>query len=150
MPEPNTSVATCTFVPQEKQLRKKCNLCKNPGWQNPKQGCPHVFFSLCIFSGKKSNYAKHLDIRLIPTESRVPAYFFYTSGGKFNQMIRQVAKDKGFMLSEFELKDNNIKYNQLVMGIERGPRYLINDMDPNKPGERAIAINVTRDGGIQS
>ncbi len=58
---------------------------------------------------KKSNYAKHLDIRLIPTESRIPAYFFYTSGGKFNQMIRQVAKDKGFMLSEFELKDKTGK-----------------------------------------
>jgi apurinic endonuclease APN1 len=58
---------------------------------------------------KKSNYAMHLDIRLIPTESRVPAYFFYTSGGKFNQMIRQVAKDKGFMLSEFELKDKTGK-----------------------------------------
>lgn len=58
---------------------------------------------------KQSNYVKHLDIRLIPTESRVPAYFFYTSGGKFNQMIRQVAKDKGFMLSEFELKDKTGK-----------------------------------------
>ncbi len=53
-----------------------------------------------------SPYVKHLDIRLIPTESRVPAYFYYTSGGKFNQMIRQVAKDKGFMLSEFDLKDS--------------------------------------------
>lgn len=56
-----------------------------------------------------SNYVKHLDMRLIPTESRVPAYFFYTSGGKFNQMIRQVAKDKGMMLSEFELKDKSGK-----------------------------------------
>jgi apurinic endonuclease APN1 len=60
-------------------------------------------------ASKSSNYVKHLDIRLIPTESRIPAYFFYTSGGKFNQMIRQVAKDKGFMLSEFELKDKNGK-----------------------------------------
>jgi hypothetical protein len=34
------------------------------------------------------------------------------------------------------------------MGIERGPRYLINDMDPNKPGERAIAINLERDRGL--
>ena len=56
-----------------------------------------------------SNYVKHLDIRLIPTESRIPAYFFYTSGGKFNQMIRQIAKDKGFTLSEFDLKDNEGK-----------------------------------------
>jgi len=57
----------------------------------------------------QSNYVKHLDIRLIPTESRIPAYFFYTSGGKFNQMIRQVAKNKGFTLSEFELKDKQGK-----------------------------------------
>ena len=47
-----------------------------------------------------------------------------------------------------ELKENKIPWNRLEMGIERGPRYLINDMDPNKPGERAIAINVIRDNGI--
>jgi uncharacterized HAD superfamily protein len=41
-----------------------------------------------------------------------------------------------------ELKVNNVPFNRLVMGIERGPRYLINDMDPNKPGDRAIAINI--------
>ena len=47
-----------------------------------------------------------------------------------------------------ELKVNNIPFDRLVMGIERGPRYLINDMDPNNPGERAIAINVERNKGI--
>jgi hypothetical protein len=47
-----------------------------------------------------------------------------------------------------ELKENKVPWNRLEMGIERGPRYLINDMDPNKPGERAIAINVIRDNGI--
>ena len=51
-------------------------------------------------------------------------------------------------LTETELAKNGIPYHRLIMQIERGPRYLINDMDPNKPGERAIAINVTRDGGI--
>ena len=49
-----------------------------------------------------------------------------------------------------ELHTNNIPYHKLIMGIERGPRYLINDMDPNKPGERAIAINLIRDSGIKS
>jgi len=53
-----------------------------------------------------SKFAKHLDIRLIPLESRVPAYFYYTSGGKFNQMIRQMAKNKGYTLSEWDLKDS--------------------------------------------
>lgn len=47
-----------------------------------------------------------------------------------------------------ELKINNIPFDRLVMGIERGPRYLINDMDPNSPGDRAIAINVKRNEGI--
>ena len=47
-----------------------------------------------------------------------------------------------------ELELSNVPYDKLIMGIERGPRYLINDMDPNKPGERAIAINLKRDEGI--
>ena len=67
----------------------------------------HTKFLGIVPPSTTSQYAKHLDIRLIPTESRVPAYFYYTSGGKFNQMIRQVAKDKGYTLSEFDLKDSN-------------------------------------------
>jgi len=47
-----------------------------------------------------------------------------------------------------ELKENKVPWSRLEMGIERGPRYLINDMDPNNPGERAIAINLIRDNGI--
>jgi len=54
------------------------------------------------------------------------------------------------MHTELELYENEVPYHRLIMGIERGPRYLINDMDPNKPGERAIAINLERDGGIKS
>ena len=50
----------------------------------------------------------------------------------------------------YELVKNNIPYDKMLMGIERGPRYLINDMDPNKPGKRAICFNLERDGGIQS
>lgn len=47
-----------------------------------------------------------------------------------------------------ELFNKSINYHQLVMGIGRGPRYLINDMDPAKEGERAIAINLVRDQGF--
>lgn len=47
-----------------------------------------------------------------------------------------------------ELFDNDVKYHQLVMGIERGPRYLLNDMDPEIEGKRAIAVNLTRDKGF--
>jgi len=47
-----------------------------------------------------------------------------------------------------ELNTNNVPYDRLVMGIERGPRYLINDMDPKIKQERAIALNLIRDEGI--
>ena len=47
-----------------------------------------------------------------------------------------------------ELTKAYVPYDKLIMGIERGPRYLINDMDPKKPGERAISINLKRDKGI--
>ena len=50
--------------------------------------------------------------------------------------------------TEYELQVNGIPYDQLVMGIGRGPRYLINDLSPDEPGDRAIAINLIRDKGI--
>ena len=51
-------------------------------------------------------------------------------------------------LTEKELRINNIPYSQLVMGIERGPRFLINDMEFSSNKKRAFAINVKRDKGI--
>ena len=50
--------------------------------------------------------------------------------------------------TEKELADNFIPYGRLVMGIERGPRYVINDMDPGKPGKRATGINLGRNSGF--
>jgi uncharacterized HAD superfamily protein len=47
-----------------------------------------------------------------------------------------------------ELTLNDIPWDRLEMGIERGPRYIINDMDPKNPGKRALAINTIRDNGI--
>ena len=47
-----------------------------------------------------------------------------------------------------ELKVNDIPFDRLIMGIERGPRFLINDKDPNIKEDRATAINLIRDKGI--
>jgi FMN phosphatase YigB (HAD superfamily) len=49
-----------------------------------------------------------------------------------------------------ELRKYQIPFDKLIMEIERGPRYLINDMDPNKPGLRAIGINLDRDSGFEN
>jgi len=46
-----------------------------------------------------------------------------------------------------ELNMTGIPYDQLVMGIERGTRILVNDMeDPNK--KRAYGINLLRNQGF--
>jgi hypothetical protein len=47
-----------------------------------------------------------------------------------------------------ELLAAGIPYDRLVMGLERGPRHLVNDLSPNEPGDRAIAHNLERDEGM--
>ena len=41
------------FCPSKKQIHKRCNLCINPGWQNPIQVCPRVLFSLYKSKSRK-------------------------------------------------------------------------------------------------
>lgn len=47
-----------------------------------------------------------------------------------------------------ELEQNSVPFDRLIMGLARGPRHLVNDMDPNKPGKRAIPWNLERDKGM--
>lgn len=43
----------------------------------------------------------------------------------------------------------DIPYDDVVMGLTPGPRYLINDVKPSAPHRlQAVAVNVTRDAGI--
>tara|TARA_B100000963_G_scaffold314175_1_gene292570 strand:- start:1226 stop:1618 length:393 start_codon:yes stop_codon:yes gene_type:complete len=48
-----------------------------------------------------------------------------------------------------ELLINNVPWDKLIMGIGRGPRYLINDMEPNGTQLRAIAYSIQRDKGLK-
>jgi hypothetical protein len=52
--------------------------------------------------------------------------------------------------TEYELSVLDVVYDGLVMGIERGPRHLVNDLDPATPGDRAISWNLTRDTGLST
>ena len=50
-----------------------------------------------------------------------------------------------------ELNQIGVKYHQLIMGIGRGIRVVINDKDPdNSEIDRAIGINLIRDLGFKS
>lgn len=46
---------------------------------------------------------RHVDIRLIPTQSMVFGRLYFTSGRDFNQILRLVAKKHGLKLNEFGL-----------------------------------------------
>ena len=48
----------------------------------------------------------------------------------------------------WELNSNLVPYHKAIMRIERRPRYLINDMDQAKEGERAISIDLIENEGI--
>lgn len=56
-----------------------------------------------------------------------------------NQMLGHTIKELGI---------HAVPFDKIVMGIERGPRYLINDMDPANEGKRAVAVNLIRDQGF--
>jgi len=51
-------------------------------------------------------------------------------------------------VTEEQLTHVGIAYDQLIMGLGPGPRYLINDMKTGSFVETAIAINLKRDEGI--
>lgn len=47
-----------------------------------------------------------------------------------------------------ELKNHDIPYDRIILGIERGPRYIMNDLEPGNAQKRAIGINLQRDKGV--
>ena len=51
--------------------------------------------------------------------------------------------------TEQQLSAAGIIYDQLIMGIGGGRRYLINDKKPNKIENYAHAINLTRNKGVK-
>ena len=47
-----------------------------------------------------------------------------------------------------ELNRHGLPWHQLVMGLARGPRHLVNDMSPSEKSDRAIGWNLERDEGL--
>ena len=53
------------------------------------------------------------------------------------------------LFTKQELEKIGVKYHQLIMGIGRGTRYVINDRDPKEPNiDRAVGINLNRNEGL--
>jgi hypothetical protein len=52
--------------------------------------------------------------------------------------------------TEKQLMSAGIQYDQLIMGINRGDRVIINDMKPDSDIPTAVAINLVRNTGIEN
>ena len=50
--------------------------------------------------------------------------------------------------TEKQLKEIGLFWDQLVMGLGSGRRYVINDLEPGTEANTANAINLERDAGI--
>lgn len=66
-------------------------------------------------------------------------------------IVITTARPQSFELfTKQELEKLGVKYHQIVMGIGRGTRVVLNDKDPELPDlPRAWGINFTRDKGLQ-
>jgi len=57
---------------------------------------------------------RHVDIRLIPTQSKVFGRLYFTSGRDFNQILRLAAKKRGLKLNEFGLYRGSVAVPNLA------------------------------------
>jgi DNA polymerase beta len=61
------------------------------------------------FSKYKDCPVRRIDIRFVPYEAFGSAMLYFTGSGEFNVRMRNLAKDKGYKLSEYGLFDSNEK-----------------------------------------
>ena len=66
----------------------------------------------------------------------------------YNIILLTGRKESMRRVTESQLSKLGIYYDQLIMGVGGGPRYLINDCKPNGE-EYAISINLKRNEGIK-
>ena len=98
-----------------------------------------------IFKYRKFETYENTEVE--PIQSTVD--FLYQKKKEGHMIILTTARPKELKdHTLLELGKHNIPFDRLVMGIERGPRYVINDMDPSKSEKRAFAVNLERDQGI--
>jgi len=67
----------------------------------------------------------------------------------YNIILLTGRKESLRKVTEKQLSNAGIFYDQLIMGVGGGKRYLINDKKPNGREDYAIAINIERNKGIK-
>jgi uncharacterized HAD superfamily protein len=68
----------------------------------------------------------------------------------YNIILTTGRKESLRKVTEKQLEEAGIIYDQLIMGIGGGKRYLINDRKPYGNEDYAVAINLERNTGIKN
>lgn len=95
-----------------------------------------------------------------PTDSQKPTHTLELLDGTlekllewdkmgYNIILTTGRKESLRSVTELQLSKAGIIYDQLIMGIGGGKRYLINDRKPYGTEDYAISINIDRNVGIK-
>ena len=68
----------------------------------------------------------------------------------YNIILTTGRRESMRKITEKQLSESGIIYDQLIMGIKGGKRYLVNDRKPNSNENYALAINLERNKGIKN
>lgn len=107
---------------------------------------PTIF---CDIDGTLFKYRQYDDITKTPAEVIESTAKYIKEQHAFGSYIvfTTARSEKLREYTAYELVKNEIPYHQIVMGINRGLRVLINDNDL-VGGDRAMAISLKRDEGF--
>jgi hypothetical protein len=94
------------------------------------------------------NITSKLDYKMILLEGTIETLLEWDKAG-FNIVLTTGRKESLRAVTEKQLSEVGIFYNQLVMNIGGGPRILINDCKDNGD-QYAFAINLERNKGIKN
>jgi hypothetical protein len=101
-----------------------------------------------------------LVVHASPTDAQLPTHKLDLLEGTIEKLLEWDALGYGIILTtgrreslrkvtEEQLAEAGIIYDQLIMGIGGGKRYLINDRKPDDAENYSIAINLKRNKGIK-
>ncbi len=96
-----------------------------------------------------------------PTDAQKPTHKLEVLSGTINKLLEWDKKGYNIIITtgrkeslrkvtEKQLNESGIIYDQLVMGIGGGKRYLINDLKEDNNTPYATSINLTRNEGISN
>ena len=108
----------------------------------------------CDIDGTLVKHAK-------PTETQAPDFKLSLLEGTLEKILEwdklgyciiltTGRKESARKVTEKQLAEVGIIYDQLVMGIGGGKRYIINDRKPYGSEDYAVAINIDRNTGIKN